>query len=323
MKKYNPSLPVDQLEKYRTSLHGILNMKGNSKTAECVSCHGSHDILFTKDVKSKVYATNLPYTCAGCHSNPEYMKEFNIPTDQFEKFSNSVHGIALIQKHDLSAPTCNNCHGNHGAIPPGVESISKVCGTCHNLNADLFSSSPHKKAFDERNLPECETCHGKHEIIAATEKLLGITPEAVCSKCHTEKENVKGYIVARKMRQMIDSLESIERLAKLLVDQAEQKGMEISEAKFKIRDARQARLQVRTMVHSFNEEKFFDIVNKGLDIASIIVNEGRQTLDEYYFRRWGFGIVTLIITIVGISLYLKIKQIESKQNSNRNINTRI
>ena len=65
------------------------------------------------------------------------MKEYGIPTDQYEKYSKSVHGVALLQKHDLGAPACNKCHGNHGATPPGVESISKVCGTCHALNADL------------------------------------------------------------------------------------------------------------------------------------------------------------------------------------------
>jgi hypothetical protein len=74
MRSYNPSLPVDQLQKYRTSVHGMRNAKGDIKTAECASCHGSHDIRSSKDVKSKVYAANLPSTCATCHSNAEYMK---------------------------------------------------------------------------------------------------------------------------------------------------------------------------------------------------------------------------------------------------------
>ena len=60
MRSYNPSLPIDQYEKYLTSYHGILNRKGDSKTAECASCHGSHEILSVKDVNSKVYPINLP-----------------------------------------------------------------------------------------------------------------------------------------------------------------------------------------------------------------------------------------------------------------------
>ena len=202
------------------------NAKGDPKPAECASCHGSHEILAASDVRSRVYPTNLPGTCAGCHSNTEYMKQYGIPTDQFEKFSKSVHGVALLQKHDLGAPACNKCHGNHGATPPGIESISKVCGTCHALNADLFSSSPHKRAFDERKLPECETCHGNHEIIAATDKLLGTAPGASCSRCHSKTQFPKGYEVAKVMRSLIDSLEASEVRARNLVDEAEQKGME-------------------------------------------------------------------------------------------------
>jgi predicted CXXCH cytochrome family protein len=320
MKMYNPSLPVDQLEKYHTSVHGIRNAKGDPKTAECASCHGSHDIRPAKDVKSKVYAVNIPATCSQCHSNAGYMKEYKIPSNQFEKFSRSVHGIALLQKHDVAAPACNSCHGNHGATPPGVESVSKVCGSCHALNSDLFSSSPHKKAFDERNLPECETCHSNHEIISATDKLLGVTPKAVCSQCHSEDQNPKGFVVAKEMRQLIDSLELSEKYASSLLNEAEQKGMEVTEAKFKLRDVRQAWLQSRTTVHSFNEEKFRDITGKGLSVAAVVIGEGRHAIDEYYFRRWGLGISTLIITIVGVSLYFTIRRIERKQQSKRDTN---
>jgi hypothetical protein len=313
MRNYNPALPVDQVEKYRTSVHGTLNAKGDPKTAECASCHGSHDIRSAKDVKSRVYGVNLPSTCANCHSDAERMKSYGIPTDQFAKYSKSVHGAALLEKHDLGAPACNDCHGNHGAAPPGVESVSKVCGTCHALNADLFSASPHKKAFDERKLPECETCHSNHEIVHATDKLLGVSPDAVCSQCHTPTENVKGYAVARTMRSLIDSLTAASDTAAALVDDAEQKGMEVSEAKFKLRDANQARLQSRTAIHSFNEKQFRDVVATGMTAASLVAGQGKEAIDEYYFRRWGLGIATLIISIVVVSLYLTIRAIERRQ----------
>lgn len=313
MRSYNPSLPVDQLEKYRTSVHGMRNAKGDAKTAECASCHGSHDIRSAKDVKSKVYPTNLPATCSTCHSDPEYMKAYDIPTDQYGKFVKSVHGVALLQKKDVGAPSCNDCHGNHGATPPGVESISKVCGTCHALNADLFSASPHKQAFDALQLPECETCHGNHEIVAATDELLGTAPEAVCSRCHSATDRPKGFAVAAIMRHLTDSLEASESEARALIEEAEQKGMEVGEPKFKLRDARQARLEARTMVHAFNEQKFRETIGKGLIAAAFVASEGRAAIEEYYFRRIGLGISTLIITVLAVSLYLFIRRLESRQ----------
>lgn len=313
MRRYNPGLPVDQLDKYRTSVHGVKNAAGDASTAQCASCHGSHDILSAKDVKSKVYPTNIPATCASCHSNATTMARYGIPTDQFAKFAKSVHGVALLEKHDLGAPACNNCHGNHGATPPGVESISKVCGLCHALNADLFSSSPHKKGFDDLGKPECETCHGNHDIVPASEALLGNSPEAICSRCHGEKVRRKGFDAAGLMRAMIDSLQRAEARARVLVDEAEQKGMEISEAKYKLRDVRQARLETRTVVHAFNSEKLGETAGKGLTAAAGITAEAENAIGEYSFRRIGLGAATFSITVLAISLYLYIRRIERKQ----------
>jgi hypothetical protein len=313
IRSYNPALAVDQLDKYRTSVHGIRNAAGDPKVAECASCHGSHGILPVKDVKSPVYPTNIPETCAACHSNAAYMKEYGIPTDQFEKFSKSVHGVALLVKKDPGAPACNSCHGNHGATPPGVESISKVCGVCHALNADLFSVSPHKPAFDAQNLPECETCHGNHAVAPATTAMLGTASDAVCSKCHTERENPKAYGSARVMRELIDTLEASETAARGLVDDAEQKGMEISDAKFKLRDIRQARLEARTTLHAFREEKLREVVNRGLGISKAVAGDARHQIDEYYYRRIGLGIATLIITVLAVSLYVYIRRLERRQ----------
>lgn len=313
MRAYNPLLPVDQMEKYKTSVHGMKHVKGDIKVAECASCHGSHGIRSVNDTRSTIYPANLPMTCGKCHSDKAYMKEYKIPVDQFEKYSRSVHGQALMVKKDLSAPACNDCHGNHGAVPPGVQSISKVCGTCHALNAELFSASPHKKAFDEKNLPECETCHSNHEILHATDDLVGSTGNAVCIRCHSETKNTKGFNVAKTMRSMIDSLHYHQQVADTLITEAEQKGMEIAEAKFKLRDAHQAGLQSRTLVHSFNEEKFREVVSKGISVAQLVQGEAQHSIDEYYFRRKGLGISTLIITFLAVSLFLYIRRIESKK----------
>ncbi|MFA6438080.1 MAG: cytochrome c3 family protein, partial [Bacteriovoracaceae bacterium] len=312
MRAYNPALPVDQMEKYKTSVHGMKHAKGDIKVAECASCHGSHGIRSVNDTRSTIYPANLPGTCAKCHSNKDYMKEYKIPVGQFEKYSRSVHGKALLVKKDLSAPACNDCHGNHGAVPPGVQSISKVCGTCHALNAELFSASPHKKAFDEKKLPECETCHSNHEILHATDDLVGTAGNAVCIRCHSETKNTKGYHVAKIMRALIDSLHFQQQAAETLITIAEQKGMEVAEAKFKLRDAHQADLQSKTLVHAFNEEKFREVIANGITVTAIVQSEAQHSIDEYYFRRQGLGVATLIITLLAVSLFLYIRKIESK-----------
>ncbi len=321
MRAYAPALPIDQLEKYRTSVHGKRNARGDRKVAECASCHGSHEILAAKNVKSRVYPTNLPNTCASCHSNVEYMRGYHIPSDQFAKFSKSVHGVALLEKNDLGAPACNDCHGNHGATPPGVESISKVCGTCHALNAELFSASPHKAAFDARKLPECETCHGYHDVVSATDALLGTGEGAACVWCHGREPDSKGYQAAQFMRRLVDSLGHAEEGALAGVHEAEQKGMEIGEAKFKLRDIRQARLEARTKVHSFDQEQFEQVVQRGLKVASEVSSEANGAVEEYYFRRAGLLVVSLIITSLAASLYVLIRRIERGQRARTQVSS--
>jgi hypothetical protein len=115
------------------------------------------------------------------------------------------------------------------------------------------------------------------------------------------------------MRQLVDTLEISESEARKLVEEAEQKGMEIGEAKFRLRDIRQARLEARTMVHAFNEERLRTVIGKGLIVAAWVSEEGRQAIDDYYFRRVGLGVATLIITVLAVALYLFIRRLERQQ----------
>ena len=103
-------------------------------------------------------------------------------------------------KRDFSAPACNDCHGNHGAFPPGVSSIAEVCGQCHVNNAAFFERSPHKPAFDKSGLPECVACHGNHEIHRASDDMLGGQPGTVCRRCH--EPGSPGYDGAVTMRDV-------------------------------------------------------------------------------------------------------------------------
>ena len=71
------------------------------------------------------------------------------------------------------------------------------------------------------------------------------------------------------------------------------------------------------MVHSFNEEKFREVVSKGITTANVVSNEANAAIEEYYFRRKGMGISTFIMTILGISLYLTIRRIERRQSERK------
>src|SRR5262249_7836667 len=54
--------------------------------------------------------------------------------------------------------------GNHGAAPPGVQSVANVCGQCHGREGTLFRASFKNELFQSMGKGECTVCHGNHFI---------------------------------------------------------------------------------------------------------------------------------------------------------------
>src|SRR6185369_5810368 len=283
MKKFNPALRVDQEKEYSTSVHGKLLKAGNQKVATCISCHGVHGIRAVSDALSSVYPLNVAETCAKCHGQAERMAEFKIPTDQYTKYKKSVHAKALYERQDLSAPTCNDCHGNHGAAPPGIASVANVCGQCHARQAELFQASVHKHAFDDAGLAECITCHNNHEIAAPTDALLGTAEGSVCISCH--KQGEKGFIAAGELRSKIDGLLGRIAKSKEILDRAERAGMEVSKPKFDLREAIDGVTHARVLIHTSSPPEVDKVIAPAVGVAGKAYQAGIDALVELNFRR--------------------------------------
>ena len=311
MKKFNPALRVDQEKEYSTSVHGQLLKKGNVKVATCISCHGVHGIRAVSDALSSVYPLNVAETCANCHGKTERMAEFKIPTDQYDKYRKSVHAKALYERQDLSAPTCNDCHGNHGAAPPGVASVANVCGQCHARQAELFQASVHKVAFDNMGLGECIRCHNNHDIAAPTDDLLGTGEHSICISCH--KPGDKGFVAAGEMRTKIDGLlVQIDRSREIL-DRAERAGMEVSRPKFELREAIDGVTHARVLIHTSSTAEVDKVIGPAANVAANTHKAGEDALAELNFRRKGLVVSLVFILFLAGLVYLKLRDIESRQ----------
>ncbi len=75
MKRFNPSLRVDQEREYYTSVHGQKLKAGETRAATCISCHSVHGIRAVNDPLSTVYALNVADTCAKCHGHVTIVME--------------------------------------------------------------------------------------------------------------------------------------------------------------------------------------------------------------------------------------------------------
>jgi len=308
MRRFNPNIPTDQYTKYLVSQHGKLNEKGDQKVAVCTSCHLAHGIRSVTDPLSPVFHTNAPKTCATCHSDPAYMKEYKIPTNQFEQYHQGVHGQALLDRGDRAAPACHSCHGSHDAARPRAIAVGNLCAQCHAISRDLFVHSPHQAAHEQMGLPECEVCHGSHLIQKTSDDMLGTGPNALCIQCH--EAGTPAFHMASSMKASIESLKTDLQQAEAVITQAGHIGMSVDEANFELSQARNTLTQARTYVHSFSDQKVKEITDQGKALTQRAFEIGQKAIEAFQFRRKGFLVSSLIILVLIVGLILLIRSIE-------------
>lgn len=186
----------------------------SSRGVTCAHCHGG-DPAATDMADSMSPGAgyigvpekaDIPALCASCHSSAGLMRQYNLPTDQWAKYGESVHGQRL-EQGDTKVATCFDCHGGHAMNPANEPSsavyptnIPAMCSTCHadaeymkpyGIPVDqeeLFVKSVHGVALLEKQdlrAPNCATCHGKHGAAPP-----GFTEVAnVCGTCHSATQD--------------------------------------------------------------------------------------------------------------------------------------
>lgn len=166
---------------------------------ESVSVTEAHKGDF-RDLKRR---QEIPEHCASCHSDPQKMRVYNLPTDQYALYQISHHGVSLANGN-TNVAVCTDCHGTHKILrsknPESqvyVRNIPATCGTCHggahgegavaadesNPLKDYLASVHGKELIEEgnTNAPDCSRCHGIHGSAPA-----GVGDVSrMCGNCHS------------------------------------------------------------------------------------------------------------------------------------------
>ncbi len=296
---------IDEFRIYKTSKHGVLLFRKNDqKVAVCTDCHNVHDIKGADDPSSSVYPFNVPNTCGKCHSDAEYMKEYKIPTDQFEGYIQSEHGILRMQKKDLRAPGCPECHGVHGARPPAVKEIHEVCGRCHKAQDEYFKQSPHAN-FSEA-LKGCEGCHGNHKIVKPDHNILvsEVAGEGKgCLGCHSPES--KEEKLGKELRDMLVKAEQVVGLALNNIERARSKGFEVDEEMVKLKEARGFVVEALTVIHSLNRELVWEYTQDAVVAAEDINDLVKAKLIEWRDRRVMFVFNIFVFAVSAVLLFIR------------------
>ena len=185
---------------YESSVHGRALAGGNGAAANCVDCHGAHQMRKGFDPAARVHKRHIPETCGACH------------TGEAAVYAGSVHGEAL-RAGNLDAPVCTDCHGEHDILDPRdprspvapANVSAQVCSPCHSsvrlaakygIRSDrfrTFSSSYHGLAIrgGDVAVANCASCHGFHDVRRSDDPKSSINKAnlaTTCGHCHPSSD---------------------------------------------------------------------------------------------------------------------------------------
>jgi formate dehydrogenase gamma subunit len=178
------------------SVHGAALQKGEVKAANCVDCHGAHDMNRAMAANAKMNKLHVADTCAQCHKKTA--REFN----------DSVHAAAL-RKGNLDSAACTDCHGEHDILakkdptsPVHAANVAQqVCANCHaslKLTKKYGIASHTFKTFEDSyhglavrggsvEVVNCASCHSSHGIKSQNDPTSTVSKENLvktCGQCH-------------------------------------------------------------------------------------------------------------------------------------------
>ncbi|KXK55514.1 MAG: Formate dehydrogenase-like protein cytochrome b subunit [Chlorobi bacterium OLB5] len=182
---------------YEKSVHYTALKDGNFDAPTCYQCHGAHEMESADNPASLIHKKNIAKTCgqSGCH------------TQQLGEFTGSIHETG-VNKDNKDAPTCNNCHGNHGIVTKNIDNklekakdLVNLCSNCHasveliernelpTLVAETYNESFHGLAIrgGGKEAANCESCHSHHNVRPSTDSLSTISKNNLpktCGNCH-------------------------------------------------------------------------------------------------------------------------------------------
>jgi DmsE family decaheme c-type cytochrome len=165
---------------YENSPHFVttLDTRKGPEWHGCEACHGpgkAHvdgggdktKILVFKDAST----AEINATCLDCHAGgPE-------------------HAHALNSVHSQNGVSCISCHSPHHAQTKEfllAKAQPELCYTCHLSKKAEFAMPFHHRV--DEGLIRCSDCHNVHGTAPPKQVRMAATQDAICFKCHTDKQ---------------------------------------------------------------------------------------------------------------------------------------
>lgn len=243
-------------------------------------------------------------------------------TTTLNKFAQSNYVQWTKSKHALFNITCDNCHGgdpssdikekahigiersSNSSSPVFYRNVPETCGKCHTKELAQFKNSAHYQRLKAlQQAPTCDTCHKPHEF-----KVLNITEfHDLCSQCHNIDMRIAPSDApdrAITALQNADKLTNEIKLAYNDIQQAKQKGTDVSAAQNDLNNAISIRDGLPVLWHAFDLPSFGKVIDGGITAAQKAQQESGMPVPK---PTPGFGMIASITGIVAIYLLLRRK----------------
>ncbi len=182
-------LVVQNIAAYKKSFHARADKDDPSRPkAYCEDCHNSHEFHVPPlgTAKRTAWHKEIPATCGEkCHE------------DQLTSYATSVHGEEMLDKGNVKAADCADCHTAHsiaGTSSDGFKLANvNACGGCHKEELKSYSDTYHGQVhrLGYTYTARCSDCHGSHDIKAVDNPKSKVAPKnrmKTCQKCHSDKK---------------------------------------------------------------------------------------------------------------------------------------
>ena len=182
-------LVVKNIEAYKSSFHARPDKDDPSRAkASCEDCHSSHEfnVPAAGSTKRTVWHKEIPKTCGEkCHE------------DQLETYTASIHGEEVLDKGNVKAAVCTDCHSSHSITNTSSDAfkLSNVnsCGGCHVEELKSYTDTYHGQVnrLGYTYTARCADCHGSHDIRSVEDpgsKVSAKNRMKTCQKCHNDKK---------------------------------------------------------------------------------------------------------------------------------------
>ncbi len=183
--KQRLGMVVDNIKAYRNSFHARINKDiPDRPLAGCDDCHSSHSFNVPPkgSTRRTAWHRSIPETCGtSCHE------------DQLDIYAASIHGEEVIDKGNLKAAVCTDCHSAHSVVNTSTESYKlgnvRACGDCHKEQIASYSDTYHGQVnkLGYVYTAKCVDCHDSHGIRAKDDPKSRVHADnrmKTCQKCH-------------------------------------------------------------------------------------------------------------------------------------------